>query len=550
MDNSSSSDKKNKVRSRKVMHAPELAFVFVLLGILIMRIPVFLNIGDDGSGLFGIGSDLFMIVYMSFAVSMTYTVKASVTSCAVKAQYQSAIKNVKAGIWISIIYALSIGGLLTATAGPFADVILGESRAQMVIYAAIPAIVFSLLSSAIKGYILGCRLSGLYCAGNFLEAVFLVLFSMIGSGLGSEIGGKASVLLVNNDIRFIYGAAGAMAGVSAAELLCFIYWIITMIVFIRPMKSLAGDDNTTGGGSVSGVMRILFGRIFPILVIGLVISSYFPISMRIFGASYKDKSKTLALFGEYNAIYLSMISLGSTVCFLAAAGRIKAILGAQKKDEQNKMNRILNSSFRFLLVASIPVMLYLTALGGNIASLFGVKDTAMISGYFYFYSILTVSSAVWLFTSVILLESGYISDVIMNTVISYVISLLFAVTLISGMQSMAGAIIGMLIFTVMNGIFSGTLIRKKMGMRIRITSYFGRLVICWAICLGAVFGLKLLLTEYVGDLAAVLVCAIAGWLLYVFLIAQFRVIPDRQICHMPCGEVIIMFMRGGDSREE
>ncbi len=552
MDNEASENKKKQliVNNKKGIRAPEFSFIFVLLGILIMRVPVMLNIGADGSGLFGIATDLFMLIYVSLAMSLTYTLKASVTSASLKAQYRSVIKKVEAGTILSVIYAVVIGGVLAVTAEFLSKYLICEQRSQLVIYAAIPAMVFSLLSSSAKGYLLGCRLGGVYSAGNFLEAVLCVVFSMAGSGIGWDIGDKASVLLVNEDIKFIYGAAGAMAGVSAAELLCFIYWMIMLMIFIRPMKSLAAEDNTTGGGSVAAIMRIMLGRIMPNLLIGLMISTYFLITMRIFFSSYKDESRALYIFGEYNAVYLSIICLGSIACFLAAAGRIRAIIRAQKKDEQNKMNRMLNSSFRFLLVSSMPIALFLTALGGNIASLLGVKDSSMILGYFYFYSVLAVSSAVWLFISVILIEQSYISEAIINTAISYIISLLFAYTLIALMQSMAGAIIGMIMFTVMNGLLSGIMIKKKMGMRIRITSYIVKLFLCGAIYFAVLFALKWLLATYVGDLAAVLVGLVVGWLLYVFLIAQFHVLTDKQICQLPCGEIMVMFLRGADTREE
>jgi xanthine/uracil permease len=74
--------------------------------------------------------------------------------------------------------------------------------------------------------------------------------------------------------------------------------------------------------------------------------------------------------------------------------------------------------------------------------------------------------------------------------------------------------------------------------------------LCGAIYFAVLFALKWLLATYVGDLAAVLVGLVVGWLLYVFLIAQFHVLTDKQICQLPCGEIMVMFLRGADTREE
>jgi len=51
MDNEASENKKKQliVNNKKGIRAPEFSFIFVLLGILIMRVPVMLNIGADGS---------------------------------------------------------------------------------------------------------------------------------------------------------------------------------------------------------------------------------------------------------------------------------------------------------------------------------------------------------------------------------------------------------------------------------------------------------------------------------------------------------------------
>ena len=144
MDNEVSENKKKRlvINNKRGIRAPEFSFIFVLLGILIMRVPVMLNIGADGSGLFGIATDLFMLIYVSLAMSLTYTLKASVTSASLKAQYRSVIKKVEAGTILSVIYAVVIGGVLAVTAEFLSKYLICEQRSQLVIYAAIPAMVF------------------------------------------------------------------------------------------------------------------------------------------------------------------------------------------------------------------------------------------------------------------------------------------------------------------------------------------------------------------------------------------------------------------------
>lgn len=528
----------------------EYSFLSTLIGMLFMHIPVFAVIGADGSCLFGIAVDSFMLIYIAFGMSMTYVIRESVNASAVKAQYRCVCNTVRAGILVSTVYSVLVAMLVILAAEPISVYVLDEPRVRMVIYAALPAIIFSLISSAEKGYISGCRVEGIFAAGHYLEAVMLAAFSFLGAKTGLSLGTKASALLVNSDIVFIYGAAGAMAGVSIAELFIVVYWTAMLILFMKPMKKMAEEDITTGGGTISSIMKSILNKQLPYILTGLLITSYFPITMRFFFSAQYGRDGIITSWGEYISIFLPIISICAIICFLSSARRIRSVVKAQRKDEQNKMNKILNSAFRYLIVTGVPISLYITAVGGNISSIIGASDKGAVNGLYGFYSLLILSTAVWLFLSSILFERSYISDIIIGTSVSYLAAVIAASCLINFMHSAAGAVIGMIIFTVMMSIFSSFMIRKNMGMRVRMSSYLLKLLICGAVYLAVEMLLKFILSVYVGDLAAVLVCFVTGWILYLILISYFKVLPDGQICRIPCGEIIVVLMRGSDQTRE
>ena len=493
---------------------------------------------------------MYMLIYAVFDISMCYIIRNSVTGSGPRKQFSNICKNVKAGLLLSAVYSVLICVILVFFSSWISATLLSEPRAQMIILSAVPAAVCVIMTGTAKGYIYGCGMYRFFVGGQFIESVLLIGFSFAGADIGDNIGIKASALLVNKDIRFIYGAAGAMLGISAAELICTVYWLVLLKIFYRPMAKLAEDDTSTGGGTITGIMKLLFSKQLPDMLIGFLIASYFPLTMRFYTVITSDKTDRLAVWGEYHAVYLAILGIGTVICCMDVSGGIRSILRAQEKDEQNKMNRLFNNAFRHMISVGIPTALFIAALGNNIAMVTGVGSRDDLSDLFAGYSLIVITASICLFYGTILIKKGYISEMLICTAVSYLVSVIAAASFISGMKSMTGAAIGILMFTVMDALMMGTILRKSMGMRIRAAVYLFKCLCAGGIYLAVLLILRQLMVSVVGDLAAVLVCFIAGGILYVFLLVELHVLPERQIKAFPFGELMLVLFRGADEKIE
>ena len=534
----------------KSIHAAECAMLITLAAVFILRVPVFVKAGMDGSGIFGIGTDLFMLIYMSFGVSICCVIRDSVSGSIRKKQFRNVCKNVKAGMFVSAACSAVICVTLVALSGWISSVLLCEPRAQLVILACVPAAVCTVISGTAKGYIRGCRFNSLYVAGHIAEAVLLIAMSVLGTRIGVSIGTKAAALLVNKDIVFIYGAAGAMAGISAAELICMVYWIALLVVFYRPMSVLAGDDNSTGGGSLTDIMKQLMSRQLPYLLLGAMVGSYFPLTMRFYFGSAPQKTDYLGMWGEYFTFWGVAAGIAVVICCADISGAAGCLMRAQARDEQNRMNKILNNAVRHMLATGIPAAAFISVLGNNIALAAGVKDKSHLAAVFTVYSCVVILSALCLFFGMVLIRKDYISELLICTAIAYVVSVIAAASFISGMKSIAGAAAGMLIFTAMDTAMLGTILRRKMGMRIRFMEYSFKVVSAGAVYLVMIIILKHIMISFTDDLVTVLVCFAVGSLFYIYLLTAMHVLPDRQLKSIPFGDLMLVLFRGTEEKIE
>ena len=139
------------VKNQMVLTAGMWSYIILLL----FRIPLSRVIGDAGIGLFAPAFELFWLISLFTAYSMTKAMSGIIRYRVKREQYKNAGKVFKAAFFINLFVSIVLAAVLVLLARVIADIVFLESLSRMAILVTAPAIIFAALIGIFRGYFNG-----------------------------------------------------------------------------------------------------------------------------------------------------------------------------------------------------------------------------------------------------------------------------------------------------------------------------------------------------------------------------------------------------------
>lgn len=318
-------------------------FIVKVLGAL-YRIPLARILGGEGMGLYQMAYPIYTSILAISTAGIPVAISILVAEKLAKKDFRGAKR-----IFLISLGMLTSTGLLFAClvfnyANYLADNVLQEPRAFSAIVAISPAIFFTAVVSAFRGYFQGYQEMLPTAVSQVIEQLIRVITVLAGA-----------IILLPYGLEFAAGGAafGAVTGGLAALLfLCAFYFSNNRRKAFQPKESYHTQD-----GTIPIILRII-KIAFPLSIGGLVmplmqaIDAFF-VPMRL-QSSGLSPARSTELFGQLTGMAGSLINLPSIITTSLAVSLVPAVSEAVALKKTWLVERRISGSFRLAVLLCLP----------------------------------------------------------------------------------------------------------------------------------------------------------------------------------------------------
>ncbi|MCB2356183.1 polysaccharide biosynthesis protein [Clostridium estertheticum] len=426
----------------------------------IIYVPFLLKIigGNRPYAIYSVAYQIYAYIYILTNAGIPSAISKIISEFVAVENYRSARKTFKISRFLLLILGIVMAFTMYCISGPL-TIHMNYGEAKYSVIALCPAILFTSVSSAYRGYFQGIRNMKPTAISQVLEqilnTVFTLLFAAIFIRYGVEV-----------------GCVGATMGTTIGSLASALYLIV---IYKKNKESkvvnLDNDKNNVRHTNKQIARKILKYSVpitlsVAILSAGTLIDSYNITSRLIAGGNLKNHAQNI--YGMYTK-YIMLINMPITIISALAVAVLPAISTAVAlKDKQLVTNKI-NFAFRISLLIVIPAAVGFSLLGKPIYELlhFGDGYKIMIFG-----SVIVVFSALVQIQTSILQGIGKLYAVIcfsiLGLIIKYIVNyILVAIPSVSIYGAIIGSVIGFGVPIVLNTVY----ILKTLRIKINLKAY-------------------------------------------------------------------------------
>lgn len=357
------------------------------------RVPLINLIGSNGLGIFQLIFPIysFFLIFVSGGNSLGVS---KLVSLEKEKQNDNSLTILKASILLMLAFSVLASVLLVGLAYPLSS-FQGNKNFFICYFALIPALIFSSLISAFRGYYQGVQNMTPTGISLIIEQAVKVVFSLL---LASSFASKGVVFAV----------CGAFLGISISEFVAFLY-LSTRFIASNKKKIKEKSNKMTIKQACKSVIKTSF----PIMLNGAIMPLVYAIesSLSIWLLSKASISSNIAtsLFGLEDGLVGSLINLPTVVSSALSTALIPSITASFNsnniKECENKSAFCIKYTwlialpccFAFLVLSKdLVLFLYQNGLSGNLFDqLTVVVDLVKISSLNILYmSLLSVVTAI------------------------------------------------------------------------------------------------------------------------------------------------------------
>lgn len=454
-----------------------LSFIYIpfLLGIL----------GGEGYGIYAATYSVYVFIYVLANSGFPVAISKLVAELKAEGNIKAAIRSFKIARSYLILAGLILGIILALTAGPV-SFIINYPKAKLAIIALAPALLFTSLLSAYRGFYQGL--------GNMTPtAVSQVIEQIINTATTLLF----AYLLINKGIE--YACAGGTFGTSIAALISAVYLIAVRRKYTPDKAEISDLENEVDfRPNKKRTYKYLSKKIvdysIPVtLSIGLInagnLVDTWNIKSRLIAAGFTSVYAS-DLYGQF-ARYISLMNVPIAIITSLASAIFPAIAGAIASQNHKLVQNRINYALRVCLMISMPAAVGLSVLSEPIYRfiMFGEGYKIMMYGAF----VLIFMSVVQIQNS-ILQSSGKLFQVVPNLFIGILIKIVSNYVLIAIPEiNIYGALIGSFLGYIVPIILNQRIIRKSLNVKTHLTkSVFTTMLSALAMALISVLVFKLL----------------------------------------------------------
>lgn len=495
-------------------------------------------IGDNGIAYLAAAMESFMFFFLLLGNSVPDALGRMLRSRNNKNQFKNAAKirrNVL--IFQTVLGSLGAAGMFLAS-DILAEEVLRMPYAALAIRVMAPALLLRMISGVLLGYFQGNGTQMPTVAVSLLRQVFWLVFGLLFCRMLSGYGEKAGALLRNDSLTNMYGAVGAAAAMIFTELLLLVFLVVLYFGSRRGLSARQEGLKTTD--SFWGSIGILYGGMSTSILLELLWRLPLWLGIIFYQKNARDIYASAWDYGVYYSKYLALCGIPALLFGSLLLPLTARAAGNLRREEHRYAREVFATAFQLGVVNALFAAVFLTVLsdqaagaffktGGDTAALMLRTGSAailfLVLGVF-FARILTITGK----THLVLCSFGAyaISFIIGAVVFLNVLSLGIQALVYAGLASsvvLCGAL----------GFFAFRQMRPKVDILHCIVFPAGAAAVSGVICLllGKAF------TPHLGDLATLLICLVAGAMVYWVILVLFRSFREQQMNLIPGGVLIV-----------
>ncbi len=547
---------KNKRRSMQYGTAVLLisAVIVKLIGAL-FKIPLSSAhcLGDEGFGFFSSAYDLFSPLYSLAMAGLPVATARTVSEHIAAGRYRDARLSYRLSRKFFLIAGIIGTAVFAALVIPFVRLTDATGKTAPALFAVAPAVLFSCILSAERGYYEGLNNMLPTAVSELTEALCKLIL-----GLG------AAFITVRLTGSTVWGAAAAMAGITVGTLFAFLY--------TRIYAKLKGDgitaetlENSPEPQSGADTFKKMILLTLPIALTSLTVN----IPPMIDALTVKSGLEGLINGGtDLRGIYRSVFENGDmpdlsafpvllygirgkayTVFNLVPAftsvigvGAVPAIAAAAARGNTAELKKNINTVLKTAALISLPAACGLIAIGGRITDfLYDTEASAVIGG-----EMLTVYGLAALFAGFLVPLGGILqavgrqNAVLLNTAAGTAVKLIVNIIAVSVPKiNVMGSALGTVLCFFVIFLLDIAVLIKAVGFAPDSVNVFLKPLASAAFC-----GLAARLTVMLGSSRGVTLLAVfAAVLVYAVLIVALKTVSESDFPDSDKGKKLTEFCR-------
>lgn len=546
----------NKRRSMQYGTAVLLisAVIVKLIGAL-FKIPLSSAhcLGDEGFGFFSSAYDLFSPLYSLAMAGLPVATARTVSEHTAAGRYRDARLSYRLSRKFFLIAGIIGTAVFAALVIPFVRLTDATGKTAPALFAVAPAVLFSCILSAERGYYEGLNNMLPTAVSELTEALCKLIL-----GLG------AAFITVRLTGSTVWGAAAAMAGITVGTLFAFLY--------TRIYAKLKGDgitaemlENSPEPQSGADTFKKMILLTLPIALTSLTVN----IPPMIDAFTVKSGLERLINGGtDLRGIYRSVFENGDipdlsafpvllygirgkayTVFNLVPAftsvigvGAVPAIAAAAARGNTAELKKNINTVLKTAALISLPAACGLIAIGGRITDfLYDTEASAVIGG-----EMLTVYGLAALFAGFLVPLGGILqavgrqNAVLLNTAAGTAVKLIVNIIAVSVPKiNVMGSALGTVLCFFVIFLLDIAVLIKAVGFAPDTANVFLKPLVSAALC-----GLAAHLTARLGSSRGVTLLAVfAAALVYAALIIALKTVSESDFPDSDKGKKLTEFCR-------
>lgn len=387
-------------------------------------------IGDEGYGIFGAAYQIYVFMFVLTNSGIPVAISKLVSELNARGNYRDAIKSFKLSRFMLMVLGIIMSVILAVMAAPLSR-LLHYEKAYLSILALSPAIFFTSLASAYRGYFQGNKNMVPTALSQVLEqitnTIFALLFSAYLIKFGLEI-----------------GCAGAPIGTSAGALISATF-LMYCYGRIRKSDKLDAIRNEPGVKRIRTkqlILKIIYYSLPITICVGMTYAGnlvdLYNTKVRLMAGGFNDSQATI-LYG-YLVKYQQLLNVPIALISALAAAVLPALSSAAAVKDKAMLIEKVNYSLRICLLVAMPCAAGLGILSSPVYRMLAFGKGSYIMAYG---SAILVFLAVMQIQSTILQGIGKLYTATFFSVIGIAVKILTNYFLIAVPQiNILGAVIG------------------------------------------------------------------------------------------------------------
>lgn len=515
--------------------------IFVYMGSLIFRIPLFYMIGEKGVGYFGIVYELYVAIGFLFAYGLSEATTVLLRYRVRREQFKNAAKMLHTALWTGGICGVIICIVLLMSGNVLAEKVMGMSLCGLAVSVMAPAVVFCILTGVLKGYFQGNGSRIPIIHSKIVEIIFLFAAGLIGAYIAYGYGQKVSALLLNESYAPAYGAMGACVGILISSIFCFLHAFLLYLIYRRNGRRQENGDLQKNTEKSRYLVRILIGNAVPYGVIGTIFHVLPFVSGCIYMHLSKGEIDAAVQWGNYYGKYMVVIGIITSVLFIMGIDPVRKIVYRAEREEYRVVKDKMAVTLHQYVIWTVPAAIFTAVLAENILNMFFKGNNMKTATWVMWGSITVVFYVFAIFFSHILIRLRKSKYVLVYGSAALIVAVALSELLL------ANTGLDILAIVIGNIIFYGILMTAGFVLVCRSLQYTQEWLrgLAFPVIAAGLSGLIVMLLNkavisLAGSTVSMIISLIIGIAVYVVLLLATRCVNEKELEGMFMGRLLIV----------